>query len=585
MNKYRWVVKEGADDATTRELSRALGLPPAAARLFASRALTDHAAVAAFLEPCREHTHDPFLFDHMRDAVALVATAMRERRAILVHGDYDVDGISGAALLFRYLNRGDSQILRFVPDRRKDGYGVAERAIEWALEQKVGLFIAVDCGTSDAARLRRLEDAGIPVIVCDHHLLPVDGDVAGVLLNPVRPGEHYPFASLCGTGVAFKLVQALEASGLRGAESAESLVDLVALATVADVAPLVGENRYFARAGLARMNKSPRAGLEALRSFSRLSGSEISARHLSFAFAPRLNAPGRVARPKPALELLCVDAKDRAFQLASILEADNEYRRELTQRVQDEATALVEAMEDLAVRGGFVLASESWDEGVLGIAAARLAEQFGRPTILLSASGGMLKGSGRSVSGVDLKAQLDHFRESFVRYGGHAQAVGLTMEPDRFPHFAAGFDQRLRALLGPERGLPLSIDATVTIAECDLDLLGFLARCEPFGASNDEPVWLLRDVQVTRETSLVGDGHLKLFFQDAEGVRASAIAFGWDRPQTPEDLHGRALDLAVRIRKNVYQGTTYPEFRLVDLMDAGTTHARTSDTRERERVE
>ncbi len=583
MNKYRWVVKEGADDDGT--LARSLGLPPAAARLFAARAFTDPERVRAFLDPSRDHAHDPFLFERMREAVALVGAALASQQPILVHGDYDVDGISGAALLYRYLNRGDSVIHRFVPDRRKDGYGVAERAIEWALAEKVGLFIAVDCGTSDAARLRRLESAGIPVIVCDHHLLPVDHDVAGVLLNPVRPGERYPFASLCGTGVAFKLVQALEASGVRGAEAADSLVDLVALATVADVAPLVGENRFFTRLGLERMNRAPRAGVEALRNFSRLSGGEINARHLSFAFAPRLNAPGRVSRPKPALELLCVDAKDRAFQLAGVLEAENERRRELTQQVQDEATAIVTGLPDRDERGAFVLASDGWDEGVLGIAAARLAEQFGRPTILMGASGGVLKGSGRSIPGVDLKAQLDYFRDDFIRYGGHAQAVGLTMEPARLSHFAGGFAERLRELIGPEKGLPLRVDATLEIAECDLDLVGFLARCEPFGAGNEEPVWMIRDVQVARETSLVGDGHLKLFVHDARGARASAIAFGWDRPQSPEDLHGRAVDLAVRVRKNTYMGTVYPELRVVDVAWAGTVHARAPRDRVGERVE
>jgi single-stranded-DNA-specific exonuclease len=401
----------------------------------------------------------------------------------------------------------------------------------------------------------------------------------------MRPGERYPFAWLCGTGVAFKLVQALEASGIRGAESTESLVDLVALATVADVAPLVGENRYLTRSGLAQMNSSPRAGVEALRMFSRLSAGAINTRHLSFAFAPRLNAPGRVSRPKPALEILCVDGKDRAFQLAGILEAENERRRELTQRVQDEATAVITEMHDRDARGGFVLANDGWDEGVLGIAAARLAEQFGRPTILMGSSGGLLKGSGRSIPGVDLKAQLDHFREHFVRYGGHAQAVGLTMERTRLPYFADGFGQRLRGIVQPERGLPLSIDASLTIPECDLDLLGFLARCEPFGAGNEEPVWLIRDVQVARETSLVGDGHLKLFFHDAAGARASAIAFGWDRPLSPEDLHGRVIDLAVRVRKNVYMGAVYPELRLVDMMAAGSTHARALPDGQRERVE
>jgi single-stranded-DNA-specific exonuclease len=386
-----------------------------------------------------------------------------------------------------------------------------------------------------------------------------------VLLNPVRPGESYPFAALCGTGVAFKLVQALEASGFAGAEPSESLLDLVALATVADMAPLVGENRYYARAGLERMNRAPRAGIEAIRNFARLSSNEITARHLSFAFAPRLNAPGRVSHPKPSLEILCADAKDRALTLASVLEEDNERRRELTQRVHEGAVAAINRLADRDARGSFVLADESWDEGVLGIAAARVVEQFGRPTILMGAANGLLKGSGRSVPGVNLKQELDHFHDCFVRYGGHAQAVGLTMQPDQLERFAQGLSQRLRDVVAPERGIPLAIDSSLTIAECNLELLDFLARCEPFGAGNEEALWLMRDVLISRETSLVGDGHMKLFFSDADGARASAIAFDWDRPQSPEDLHGRGVDLVVRVRKQSYLGTVYPDLRLVDV--------------------
>jgi single-stranded-DNA-specific exonuclease len=569
MNRYRWVLNR-SDDGAAPDLERELGLPRAGARLLASRSITDAATARDFLAPSTAHTHDPFLFDRMDEAVALVRAAAENGRSLLVHGDYDVDGISGAALLFHYLNGPFTNVSRFVPDRRKDGYGVADRAVEWALEQNVGLVIVVDCGTSDAARLRRLEAAGIPVVVCDHHQLPVDGDVAGVLLNPVRPGERYPFAGLCGAAVAFKLVQALDASGFAGAQSPDSLLDLVALATVADMAPLVGENRYFVHAGLERINRAPRPGLEAIRNFARLSGSEITARHLSFVFAPRLNAPGRVSRPKPALEILCADAKDRALQLASVLEEDNDRRRALTERVHEEAVAAIRALADPSARGGFVLANDAWDEGVLGIAAARVVEEFGRPAILMSASQGLLKGSGRSVPGVDLKEQLDHFQDRLVRYGGHAGAVGLTIEPSELERFADDFSARLREFVAPEAGVALRIDGVVGLAECDLDLVAFLGRCEPFGTGNPEPVWMIRDVQVARETSLVGEGHLKLFFFDARGTRGSAIAFGWERPQTPEDLHGRAVDLAVMLRKGAYLGTAYPELRLVDVRASGS---------------
>ena len=569
MNKYQWLRNDTIDETAAGALAAALAIPAAAARFLVGRSIADPAAAREYFQPTLEHTHDPFLFERMREAVALVQAAEKDGHVVLVHGDYDVDGISGAALLFHYLSGAFATVLRFVPDRRRDGYGVAERAIEWAIEQKVGLFIAVDCGTSDAARLRRLEAAGIRVIVCDHHQLPVDGDVAGVLLNPVRPGESYPFPSLCGTGVAYKLVQALAASGVRGATEPESLLDLVALATVADMAPLVGENRYFVRAGLSNINRAPRPGLEAIRNLARLSGSQITSRHLSFAFAPRLNAPGRVSRPKPSLEILCAGAKERALQLAAILEEENDRRRTLTERVQTEAIAAINGMPDRGERGGFVLANDAWNEGVLGIAAARLVEQFGRPAILMSPSNGLLKGSGRSIPGVNLKEHLDHFQHRLVRYGGHAGAVGLTMEPAELDRFAVDFSDRLREVVPPGSGVTLAIDSELTIAECTIELVDVLARCEPFGAGNAEPVWMLRDVQVARDTSLVGDGHLKLFFFDASGARASAIAFGWDRPQSPEDLHGRSLDLAVTLRKTVYLGTAYPELRVVDVRESG----------------
>ena len=568
MNKFRWVVNENAS-APAAEFVATLHVPAAGARLLSARNLTGTSAARDFLSPPEASVHDPFLFARMRDAVALVEAAARDGRPVLIHGDYDADGISGTAILFHYFNGPFGTVYRFVPDRRRDGYGVAERAVAWAIEQKVGLFIAVDCGTSDAERLRRVEAAGIPVIVCDHHQMPVEGFDGGLLLNPVRPGETYPFDGLCGAGVAFKLVQALHAAGFKGGVQPEDLLDLVALATVADMAPLTGENRFLVKAGLARINRGMRAGLEAIRGLARLNGSEITARHLSFAFAPRLNAPGRVSRAKPSLEILCASARDRAFELATILEVDNDRRRELTQRVQEEAVAVINRMADRETRGGFVLAGDSWDEGVLGIAAARVVEQFGRPAILMSPSSGMLKGSGRSIPGVNLKEQLDYFHDDLVRYGGHAGAVGLTLEPSKLEDFASAFSARLRDVVGPERGVPLSIDATLAIPECNSELLDFLARCEPFGNANAEPVWMLRDVQIARDTTLVGDGHMKLFFLDADGARGSAISFGWDRPQTPEDLHGRALDLAVTVRKSAYLGTTYPDLRLVDLRESG----------------
>jgi single-stranded-DNA-specific exonuclease len=237
--------------------------------------------------------------------------------------------------------------------------------------------------------------------------------------------------------------------------------------------------------------------------------------------------------------------------------------------VEEDAIAAIRGYADLNARGAFVLANEAWDEGVLGLAASRVVEQFGRPAILMSRSHDVLKGSGRSVPGVDLKEQLDHFHDRLLRYGGHAGAVGLTMSPDQLEPFAADFSEHVRALVSPESGLPLTIDAELAITECTTELLDFLAYCEPFGSGNPQPVWMLRDVQVARETCLVGDNHLKLFLYDGAGARASAICFGWERAESPEDLHGRAIDLAVTLRRHVFQGNVEVELRVTDLRMSG----------------
>lgn len=502
----------------------------------------------------------------MRAAVALVQKAAAGKRSVLIHGDYDVDGISGTALVYRYLDGVIDRVHRFLPNRRTDGYGLSKRAVDWAASEGVGLVIAVDCGSSDAELISSLESDAIDVIVCDHHELPPDGKTAGVMLNPNRPGENYPFKSLCGTGVAFKLIQALHASGIRGKRRPDELLDLMALATVGDMSPLVGENRYFVRAGLSLMNRSPRPGLEAIKSYSRIGAGEITSEHISYVFAPRLNAPGRVSKARPSLEILCADGREQALQLASVLEGENDRRKELTRLVQDDVARRIRGMPDRDDRGAFVLASDDWDEGVLGIAAARVVEEFGRPTVLMNIRGDVAKGSGRSVPGVNLKAHLDRLQDRFVRYGGHSQAVGLTLGADGFEGFARVLSENVKGELGTRGAFaPLEVDSALELDECSMDLLAFFSKCQPFGLGNREPVWRISDLQVTRDTCFVGSGHLKLYFQDSRGNPGEAIAFNWDRPETPDDLHNRVVDVAVNVKEGQYMNRTYPELRLVDI--------------------
>jgi single-stranded-DNA-specific exonuclease len=534
--------------------------------LLVSRGMAAPDDIRRFLAPSPDDAADPFEFANMEAAVAAVRRAAGEGRSVLVHGDYDVDGISGTAMLYQYLSGIFPTVYRFLPDRRRDGYGLSERAVDWALAEGVGLVVTVDCGTSDGDLIERLLVNDVEVIVCDHHEFPVQGAAGGIMLNPMRDGESYPHRTLCGTGVAYKLVQALHARGVSGGVAPESLADLLALATVGDMMPLTGENRYFVRAGLQLINESPRAGLEAIKSYSRIGSKRVTAGHISFVFAPRLNAPGRVARAKPAREILTPEDRDEARRLASDLEYDNEKRRSLTEVVRDDAFDRLRAMPDRHKRGGFVLAGEHWDEGVLGIAAARVVEEFGKPAVLLSIGGELAKGSGRSVRGVDLKRHMDGLRDLFVKYGGHSQAVGLTIETARIGEFERALSESLERDVDMEATAPpLQIDASVRLDECTPELLDFLSRCEPFGFGNREPVWKISDVQVMRDTTYVGDNHLKLYFQDERGTPGNAIAFGWDRPETPADLQNRVVDIAVRIRRGFYMDREYPELRVVDV--------------------
>ena len=566
LNKFDWRENQQFDRDLAARLRDEYRIPSAGARFLVSRGITSLEDVQRYLSPSSADAGDPFQFQYMEDAVAAVERAAREGRSVLVHGDYDVDGISGTALLYQYLSGTFETVYRFLPDRRRDGYGLSERAVDWALAEGIGLVVTVDCGTSDGVLIERLRAQGVGVVVCDHHDYPDQGAAEGLVLNPMREGESYPYRTLCGTGVAYKLVEALHRRGIRGGIKPESLFDLVALATVADMMPLTGENRYFVRAGLELINSAPRPGLEAIKGYSRLGSRRVTAGHISFIFAPRLNAPGRVARPKPALDLLTTVDKDESRRLAAELEYDNEKRRSLTDLVRDDAFDRIRGMADRQARGGFVLAGEHWNEGVLGIAAARVAEEFGRPAILLSVTGDVAKGSGRSIRGVNLKKHVDRLQRFFVKYGGHSQAVGLTMKSVRIEEFARSLSDSLKEDVDLEStARPLDIDGTIALEECSPELLDFLERCEPFGFGNKEPVWNIPDVQVTRETTYVGDNHLKLFFQDERGNPGSAIAFGWDRPETPDELHNRAVDVAVKIRKGHYMGKDYPELRFVDI--------------------
>ncbi len=569
LNKYVWE-QEGTRTNLVRDLAHSFDIPAAAARFLASRGFTVETA-RRYLHPDESLPHDPFLFENMARAVECLKNAISKKKRVLIHGDYDVDGICGTALLYRYLDGVVPHVFRFLPDRRKDGYGIAERAVDWAVRNHVGLFIGVDCGTSDGNLVERLESTGIDVVICDHHEFPIDREAKGIILNPIRSGERYPFHGLCGTGVAFKLTRGLELRGVTGAVPTTSLLDLLALATVGDVAPLIDENRCFVREGLFAMSTNRRPGLAALAVSAGLGRPELTAFHIGYIIAPRMNAPGRLTNPKPALELLCTDDPDRAAELAAVLEAENNQRKLLTEKVKTDVIEQINAMSDREEKGGFVLWGRDWNEGVLGIAASRIVDDFGRPAVLISLEGDVGKGSGRSVPGLHLKDQLDRCSKHLLRYGGHGQAVGFSIEPSKLDAFVRDLtDQLNEAAASLPKKPRLHVDTDLSFDECSLELVDFLSRCEPFGHGNQSPVWLVENVVISPETRYVGKGHLKLYLRDAKGVDAEGICFNWvERETPPESLHGLVVDLAVSVRKGYYLARYYPEIHVLDVRTSG----------------
>ncbi|HZH80520.1 MAG TPA: single-stranded-DNA-specific exonuclease RecJ, partial [Gemmatimonadales bacterium] len=445
----RWAVAAPPDPGLTAALVSDLHIPEPLAAILVQRGLAAPDLAKAFLRPDLERLSDPFAWADMPRAVELIATATRSGTPILVHGDYDVDGQCAAALLTRVLSSVGARAHAFVPHRLRDGYDFGPAGLAEAQRLGAGLVITCDCGITAVESVREARAAGIEVIVTDHHLPGDELPPASAVLDPRRVDCASADKDLCGTGVAFKLAQALVPALGVSPHLPLHFLDFVALATVADVVPLTGENRILVRHGLKMLADSRWIGLRALVEAAGLSGRPIKAGHVGFILAPRLNAAGRIGDARDGLRLLLSDEPDEAAALARELETLNARRQELDQRILDEAVELAERVlrpDDRAL----VLAADAWHPGVIGIVASRLVERYGRPTFLIGWEGDAGRGSGRSIAGFDLHAALQRVGHHLEKYGGHKMAAGLTIRRERYEAFRVAFLDVAAQLLGPE---------------------------------------------------------------------------------------------------------------------------------------
>jgi single-stranded-DNA-specific exonuclease len=564
----RWTSVAAPGAAAVSALMDALLLPEPVCRLLAARGYVEAEAAKRFLRPRLEHLEAPHVLHDATRAVARIADAVRRQETILVHGDYDVDGMSSTALLVRVLRAlGALHVVPFVPNRLTDGYDLGPAGVQAALACRASLVVTCDCGTSAHQPVADLTAAGVDVIITDHHLPSRALPDAYAVCNPRHPQCTSADKDLAAVGVAYKLALALcEAFGA-SPNIAHRQLDLVALATIADVAPLRGENRVLVRYGLKLLAETTHPGLRALIRSSGLEGKPLTAGRVGYVLAPRLNAAGRIADAKLGLQLLLAEREDEANVIARELEELNRARQELDRAVLDQAMRQVERA-DMRDRYAHVLSAEGWHAGVIGIVASRIVEQTARPAVLVAVDDGVGKGSGRSISAFDLHAALGHCADLFQRYGGHRAAAGLTMLPANLPAFVERFDAVARERLSADDLVPeLRVDLEVPIDSVGDELEKLVRYFEPFGIGNPAPLFHASGVRLAATPRKVGSDGLRLSLH-APPTTLEGIGWGL-APRAGSFDVARAFDLAFRLDRDEYRGVSRLQLKIADVR---TTH-------------
>src|SRR5712692_6551703 len=563
------------DDAACATLASALGVAPIVARLLCQRGLSDPELAARFLHPSLDHLHDPLALADMGVAVDRLMAAIERKERVAVHGDYDVDGVTSTVILRRALEMLGADVVHFIPDRLKDGYGLQPAAIDRLHADGVALIVSVDCGIRGADAARRARELGIDLIITDHHEPGAELPPALAVINPKRHDCSYPDKYLAGVGVALKVVQAL----CRRAERDSWLpgfVKVAAIGTLADVVPLVGENRVIAKIGLDLLTRGPhKIGLRSLLDVSGLTGKTIDSYHICFMVAPRVNAAGRMSTPDLATRLLLASDETMAEEVRALavqLDGENVRRQEEEAEILASAKRIVQTDPDVGARSVLVVSGDGWHRGVIGIVASKLVDLFHRPAIVLSVDGDVAHGSCRSIPHFDMLSALERCAYLLVRFGGHRQAAGLSLEAARIKELRLAVNAVADESLGPDDLVPrLRIDGDLSFRHITGAVASGIAALAPFGAGNPRPVFVARRVEVIDGPRKLKERHLKMALkQDGRIFRAVA----WRAAERHDYVveHKAALDVAFSLEQNQYNGETYVELTLADVKGSEGLH-------------
>ena len=563
--KKRWNILKAGDEKV-KSLTAALKINKVICKILIERNIESFDEAKNYFRPQLNDLHDPLLMKDMDKAVHRVFEAFSKKEKILVFGDYDVDGTTSVACMYRFLRKiYQPELVEFyIPHRYREGYGVSKMGIDYAKENGFSLIISLDCGIKSVELIQYAKKIDIDFIVCDHHLPEDELPPAVAILNPKQKDCGYPYKELCGCGVGFKLITALaEHLGLPE-EDYYCYLDLVATAIAADIVSMNGENRVLAFYGLKRVNEHPCAGIKALIELSGLKKSFLNINNLVFVIAPRVNAAGRMDDARKAVLLFVENDYAKAMEYAEMLHSDNADRKEADSSITEEALALIESSTVLMNRKTTVVFQPHWHKGVVGIVASRLIEKYYRPTVVLTKSGEIVAGSARSVTGFNLYEAIHASREHLLGYGGHFAAAGMSMLPEQVELFSQKFEEVVAAtieahLLTPE----IIIDAEINFSDINQSLYNIILQMEPFGPGNMRPVFITRNVTDNGWSKIVKEQHIKFSLQQ-ENIVFSGIGFGL-ADKFPILQSKMPIDVVFTLEENEWNSTKTLQLKIIDL--------------------
>lgn len=546
-------------------LQKGLNINTALCKILVQRDIDTFEKAKDYFRPQLSHLHNPWLMKDMDKAVDRVLSAINKNEKILVFGDYDVDGTTSVACMYKFLQKiyQPQNIEFYIPHRYREGYGVSKMGIDFAKDNNFSLIISLDCGIKSIELISYAKKSGIDFIVCDHHLPDTELPPAIAILNPKQNDCNYPYKELCGCGVGFKLITALSQRLNISDNECFSYLDLVATAIAADIVPLTGENRVMAFYGLRKINENPCAGIKALVQLSGIQ-KKFSINNVVFIIAPRVNAAGRMDDARKAVLMFVEDDYNKALEYAEMLHSDNIDRKDADSTITEEALSIIDGDEILIKRKSTVVFKSHWHKGVVGIVASRLIEKYYRPTVVLTQSGDVVSGSARSVTGFNLYEAIHACREHLIGYGGHFAAAGLTMLPDNIEAFSQKFEEIVESVIEPHLLIPeIIIDAEIQFKNITKSFYNIITQMEPFGPQNMRPVFITKNVFDTSWSKIVKEQHVR-FIVKQDNIIFSGIGFNMAEKFYLLQMN-KPLDIVYTLDENEWNGETHLQLKVIDL--------------------